>query len=107
MRISDWSSDVCSSDLLPAGRRTAGGGRVARHRAAARRDVQGRPLAQGNPGGVRFPPAVGDGQPAVALRGMGGARAAGDQIGRASGRESGCQYVELSVVAVSLKKKTK
>src|SRR3546814_12678260 len=29
------------------------------------------------------------------------------QIGRASCRERGCQYVELPVVAVSLKKKTK
>src|SRR3546814_2040092 len=26
MRISDWSSDVCSSDLVGAGRRVGGGG---------------------------------------------------------------------------------
>src|SRR3546814_21170312 len=35
--------------------------------------------------------------------GLGGKR----QIGRASGRERVCQYVEISVVAVSLKKKSK
>src|SRR3546814_7021605 len=32
MRISDWSSDVCSSDLLPIGERR-GGGRDERERA--------------------------------------------------------------------------
>ncbi len=35
-------------------------------RAADRRHVQRRPLAQGNPGGVRLPPALGAGQPAAA-----------------------------------------
>ncbi len=40
--------------------------RVACHRPADRRDVQGRPFAQGNAGGVRLPHAVGAGQPAVA-----------------------------------------
>ena len=70
---------------LPAGRRAAGGGRIARHHSAARRDVQGRPLAQGDAGGIRFPPAVGDGQPAAAFRGMGSARAALDlRIGHAA-----------------------
>src|SRR3546814_3719710 len=32
MRISDWSSDVCSSDLAPRSREAAGGCRHARHR---------------------------------------------------------------------------
>src|SRR3546814_8677161 len=31
MRISDWSSDVCSSDLAPRSREAAGGCRHARH----------------------------------------------------------------------------
>src|SRR3546814_6452912 len=43
MRISDWSSDVCSSDLSedradePAGRARLGRGDIARHRRADRR----------------------------------------------------------------------
>jgi hypothetical protein len=57
-------------------RRAAGGRRIARDHSADRRDVQGRPLAQGDAGGVRLPPAVGARQPAAAFRGMGGARAA-------------------------------
>src|SRR3546814_9302998 len=44
MRISDWSSDVCSSDLLRSHRKS---GARARRRALTRRDqlVQERPLA--------------------------------------------------------------
>ena len=56
---------------LPAVRR-----RVAPDRAADRRHVQGRPLAQGDAGRLRLPPAVGAGQPPAALRRVGGARAA-------------------------------
>src|SRR3546814_11192277 len=71
MRISDWSSDVCSSDLgwNRAGRaaRAHGGRRAA---AGARR------------------------------------QAGGGQIGRATCRERVCTYVKISVVAVSLKKKS-
>src|SRR3546814_16750103 len=73
MRISDWSSDVCSSDLSGRCRDAADGEsrRLRRDRAAPAR------LA---------------------------ARRGGDQIGRASCRERVCQYVQISVVAVSLKK---
>src|SRR6056297_3404681 len=62
---SDWSSDVCSSDLRSIARRISG-------RASC----------------------------GFFLPGRGGA-----EIGRASCRERVCQYVEISVVAVSLKKK--
>jgi excinuclease ABC subunit B len=58
---------------LPAGRCAAGDRRIARHGSADRRDVQGRPLAQGDAGRIRLPPAVGAGQPSAAFRGMGGA----------------------------------
>src|SRR3546814_21199503 len=84
IRISDWSSDVCSSDL----------------------------------------PALFDAYDTALQQLAGGTRAAGalrrfewtllretgygtDQIGRASGRERVCQYVSISVVADSLKKKQK
>jgi excinuclease ABC subunit B len=60
---------------LPAARCAAGGRRIARDHSAARRDVQGRPLAQGKPGRIRLPPAVGAGQPAARSR-SGSARAA-------------------------------
>src|SRR3546814_19227933 len=73
MRISDWSSDVCSSDLISDQPRSAG-------RLLRRQPEQG----GGRPQGAR-----------------------GEQIGRASCRERVCQYVEISVVAVSLKKKSR
>src|SRR3546814_8954263 len=45
MRISDWSSDVCSSDLLPETRCRAGG--CLRHRARRRRHPLHYPAAAG------------------------------------------------------------
>src|SRR3546814_4961326 len=50
MRISDWSSDVCSSDLIPRRARRAGAGDP-RVRAAARLDELGRAADRG--AGVR------------------------------------------------------
>src|SRR3546814_19165520 len=106
MRISDWSSDVCSSDLgvgvglsslcmadgphpLRLGQQ-AGKSRCPplKGRANSSVDPVGHPLrrhdrARGD--------AVGDG--AIA------------EIGRASGRERVCQYVSISVVAGALTKK--
>src|SRR3546814_21075053 len=98
MRISDWSSDVCSSDLEP----------LARH---IRTDI-----------GLIL--VVGGEDLDLALAGLGvilgghlrrqhraGALEIGIdarlKIGRASCRERVCQYVSISVVAVSLKKKEK
>src|SRR3546814_15814463 len=87
MRISDWSSDVCSSDLLAADQR--GGERRAPDRAAQLRP-QMRHCAD------------------VVLVAMGQQQAvqpvAMPEIGRASCRERVCQYVSISVVAASLKK---
>src|SRR3546814_11709757 len=81
MRISDWSSDVCSSDLsihpgngpCPASWRTPGA----------------RPVEPRSQHGLR----------SDAVAGSGG------EIGRASCRERVCQYGSISVVAASLKKK--
>src|SRR3546814_14076501 len=105
MRISDWSSDVCSSDLAVAQQQVAA---VILHdllhncqskssAALARRHV-----GLGQAAAVDFrqaPAVVGD------LDDAGAAVGAEDQLGRASCRERVCQYVLISVVAVSLKKK--
>ena len=56
---------------LPAEGRAARRGREPRDRAADRRHVQGRPLAQGDAGRVRFPAAVRARQPAAAVRRVG------------------------------------
>src|SRR3546814_14232233 len=98
MRISDWSSDVCSSDLV---------GRRPGDRLDARRlpDPGPRPHLRVEVGGLdvalldlgRGDGVVGD---------VGGADLGAGEIGRASCRERVCQYVWISVVAVSLKKKS-
>src|SRR3546814_19260943 len=85
MRISDWSSDVCSSDLLAgdAGEdfgNMEGLGQEALDFARAR-----------------------DGQLVLFAQFI-HAENGNDEIGRASCRERVCQYVKSSVVAVSLKK---
>src|SRR3546814_16807985 len=81
MRISDWSSDVCSSDLL--GRFSLAGTLGMSIFVTSFSYRQGLPREADLVFDVRF------------------------QIGRASCRESVCQYVSISVVAVSLKKKKK
>src|SRR3546814_14064320 len=81
MRISDWSSDVCSSDLARADPRRAGQGRARDTRRLDRARDRRRGRA-----------------PARRLNRR-------RKIGRASCRERVCQYVSISVVAVSLKKK--
>src|SRR3546814_13864972 len=97
MSIIDWSSDLCAPDL-PAG---------GQHRDAQLFGVALDRLAD------QFAPA----QAAVETRHRLFAAVDHDrhdrrqlgqhhpQIGRASGRESVCQYLELAVVAVTLKKK--
>src|SRR3546814_5118017 len=91
MRISDWSSDVCSSDLYPV-RRVLVGPDIDAGEAALRAMA----LQAGNGGGL--PPiveahAVDDGaifhQAEQARAGVAQQR----QIGRASCRERVCQYV--------------
>src|SRR3546814_18490705 len=106
MRISDWSSDVCSSDLagfrraaLPCGDEgiVAGeqGVEEERDRAAARTRYVDRA------GGARQPKRIDEqsGMRAVGERGRGRSEADA-QIGRASCRERVCQSVSISVVDV-------
>src|SRR3546814_11868779 len=110
MRISDWSSDVCSSDLFVIAKDAA------RNRLIAAQDSEhallmtrqivtsapfhwiGRPATPNEPlqARIRHRPALQD-RTAETL-------ADGREIGRASGRERVCQYGSTSVVAVSLNK---
>src|SRR3546814_10242405 len=81
MRISDWSSDVCSSDLNEAGAECFRGGDRSRHAPAA---TDSDDLVR-----VHFRRAA-----AGAVVGRGRGRTERDrQIGRASWRERVCQYV--------------
>src|SRR3546814_11633900 len=92
MRISDWSSDVCSSDLIAAGL-------VAERPRSRSALVEG--IEQRRAALIVGPSGAGKSalmwEAANALRHT--------EIGRASCRERVCQYVSISVVAVSLKKK--
>src|SRR3546814_15616903 len=106
MRISDWSSDVCSSDL-PA---FPGGGfwGALAHRQKA---VSGssRRCSGNAAAGIFIDAASGHVDDGLCHDGAfcaehGLARPV-PEIGRASCRERVCQYVSISVVAVSLKKK--
>src|SRR3546814_8958160 len=113
-RISDWSSDVCSSDLEGADRRM---GLVALELAERIQVgilvVEADDKADGNRivlQMVHKRPAIGSGiqrpaggmhdEPLLVFRGVD----LPDQIGRASCRERVVQYVSISVGAVSLKK---
>src|SRR3546814_9459391 len=106
-RMSDWSSDVCSSDLLallPAARQApaAPGDGAATRRLPGLGDARGDPRRTAGfrpvlPAGVLFRPSAGD---SADVEGR-------HEIGRASCRESLCQYESISVVAVSSNKNTK
>src|SRR3546814_11249236 len=112
MRISDWSSDVCSSDLawqayVDAGWSTLdhpvehGGQGLPLFLAAS---VQ--QLVDSSCAAFGMLPVL-QRSAARLLASFGREPMKGEwlQIGRASCRERVCQYVEFSVVAVSLKKK--
>src|SRR3546814_18768147 len=103
MRFSDGSSDVCSSDLETLERIAAEGVDLL--------------VVDGGDGTVRdvisaAPAAFGDRMPRMAILPSGQTNALAPapgvplEIGRASCRERVCQYVSVSVVAVSLKTNT-
>src|SRR3546814_16551609 len=116
MRISDWSSDVCSSDrLLLAGQQRAlqqqgllqhAGQRSLGREAPAQHVLVGF-VTQGLDHAARDRQRAAAGCVEIGQRRRPGARQQflQRQIGRASCRERVCQYVEISVVADSLKKK--
>src|SRR3546814_18229533 len=108
MRISDWSSDVCSSDL-PRGMQTI---------AVAMKGLEfpetpeipakfpkgWAPDIQAFRSGLDFSTVdLTTDEKAKLYEWY--LRTIGEKIGRASCRERVCQYVEITVVAVSLKKK--
>src|SRR3546814_15109528 len=86
MRISDWSSDVCSSDLIALDRATLGNW-------AGRAGFHLRPIAE------RMCWHLADAERLFMDE------TTAPEIGRASCRERVCQYLSISVVAVSLKTK--
>src|SRR3546814_19126110 len=89
LRISDWSSDVCSSDLLSAiGLGQGNRNTIHRHSNSKALGIGNEPTFNHD-----FIPAADVPTP---IR----------QIARASCRERVCQSVEISVVAESLKKKS-
>src|SRR3546814_17795900 len=109
MRISDWSSDVCSSDL--AGQDQRGEEEQADHDACRRLVDDRREGHEGQTG-----PACGDlvdgdtlglGHEAERREDPNAAEQPEAQIGRASCRESVGQYVWISGDAVALTKKKK
>src|SRR3546814_15050362 len=131
MRMSDWSSDVCSSDrrswegVSGFGARfdEAGGNRLGRGLAAPEDELEHRVETLAFVYGgfdqylrlVERQRAARAQQRAVAEQHDAAGRPEFEmaepklfvEIGRASCRERVCQYVEISVVAVSLKKKRK
>src|SRR3546814_5519210 len=90
MRISDWSSDVCSSDLIDCGEDR---GRVRQH-VALRHEIHRLQMAErggAQLAAIRLVAAVGDQIDAELALGALGRDV--HQIGRASCRERECQYV--------------
>src|SRR3546814_16009628 len=99
MRISDWSSDVCSSDLVARdGIRNGDGLRKDRLPHVL-------PVARERHLDVADPARGGELQIDCLLGFEVRVEAVEVKIGRASCRESVCQYVYIAVVAASLKKK--
>src|SRR3546814_19075815 len=104
MRISDWSSDVCSSDLRKA--MAARGLTVADVEAALRRENVELPAGRLESATRDFTLRIERGYAnAAQFRRMALIKGA-DEIGRAPRRERVCKYVEVSVGAVALKKHT-
>src|SRR3546814_11476503 len=96
MRISDWSSDVCSSDLHFG----VGGGEEVRQ-AFQDRDLR----AEAVPDAAQLQADHAGTDDAQALGHLVDIQRADVEIGRASCRERVCQYVQITVVAGTLKKK--
>src|SRR3546814_1575721 len=109
VRISDWSSDVCSSDLAGSGSGCWVAGKSGSIPGSDGSGGGGRPGPLGNwrsPGnrlGRRWSAGC---APSSSRSGCSSSAINTAEIGRASCRERVCQYVYDSVVSVSLKKKT-
>src|SRR3546814_11356185 len=108
MRISDWSSDVCSSDLWRAHHRGHGQARLRLapvpwlHMWVDRPELQLSTRTEGR-SGRRHAPTLSV-EPPVSMTSAGSITS---KIGRESGRERLCPAVRISVVGVSLTKQPK
>src|SRR3546814_16820700 len=102
MRISDWSSDVCSSDLMAI---LTGGQVISEDLGIKLENVTLDMLGRAKKVEIsKEETTIVDGAGEKAdIQG----RINQIKIGRASWRERVCQYVKISVVAVALKKNTK
>src|SRR3546814_21125728 len=96
MRISDWSSDVCSSDLWIMQRNVYGSSTVLAPKRRVNKSVV-----------PTFAPSTPELSKSLVLVTARTARGQRRQIGRASCRDRVCQYAYISVVAASFKKITK
>src|SRR3546814_15875469 len=107
LRISDWSSDVCSSDLIFSWSINAPAcspGAACLPRAPGSppwRHLPARPAPA-----ARIPFSCDRLSPFFTHQFAHVGQMSGDEIGSASCRESGCQYVYITGVAESLKQKT-
>src|SRR3546814_11560564 len=100
MRISDWSSDVCSSDLFSISNAGAAASGLSVYDAGSGvRDVT--LMVSGR---FAVTQRIGVGAMAGVSRLLGDAADSPVEIGRASCRERVCQSVEISVVAVHINK---
>src|SRR3546814_20691653 len=105
MRISDWSSDVCSSDLFHADNDYYFFDAADAPTSALIQDFEETRPEPSYEVGLNFDRDYGPWT--LALIGLvHRLQYESEKIGRASCRERVCQYVWISVVAVSLKKKT-
>src|SRR3546814_17174886 len=125
MRISDWSSDVCSSDLARKAAATSGRPMGTERIYAPLNifetgvtvSIVGRfswtPPRRCQPFGrlktdlVPHPVAAIDPVPQLHIRKLSGPAAQDSARGRAACRDRVCQYVSMSAVAVPIKKQTK
>src|SRR3546814_20769590 len=112
MRISDWSSDVCSSDLGLQRKPEALPANDAAAEADSRRldrillDSRARQEDSATPRCVQRDSALSSGPDRAGARRACGNPRRQAQIGRAAWRESVCQSGYIPVVAVSLQQKT-
>src|SRR3546814_10700380 len=98
MRISDWSSDVCSADLRPASIVIAKGW-TSSSDASSRTNIAGGASATPRPAAAAE--AISAELSKIGLRSIGAATPAAATVGRASCRERACQHGDIAVVDVA------
>src|SRR3546814_18981291 len=105
MRISDWSSDVCSSDLVYKNFVHAGA-KLSDADKAKLKDPNKEESTLSTTFTNKLLAATKAAAPVIADKEKQAGLSDAEQIGRASSRESGCQIVKISEVTVAIKNKT-